>query len=184
MFKERTKGAHVCDRMHGFEVVVRRAVDPSRRQRVVRLKSGDPGVFGRLDEELDACDAAGIEWQIVPGLTSAAAAAAAGALAGAKPAFQVSSRRMTAHIVAPTAPPASITITVARVPARIVRLGASTRTRPNPRARAVTTIVLLVNTTPAVAALPPAHARSAAEASTSCACVLASAHRGTPYPCR
>lgn len=45
--------------------------------RVVRLKSGDPAVFGRLDEEIDACDAAGIDWSIVPGLTSASAAAAA-----------------------------------------------------------------------------------------------------------
>jgi uroporphyrin-III C-methyltransferase/precorrin-2 dehydrogenase/sirohydrochlorin ferrochelatase len=43
---------------------------------VVRLKAGDPGVFGRLDEEIDACDAAGIAWSIVPGLTSAAMAAA------------------------------------------------------------------------------------------------------------
>ena len=43
---------------------------------VVRLKSGDPGVFGRLDEEIDACEAAGIAWSIVPGLTSAAMAAA------------------------------------------------------------------------------------------------------------
>jgi uroporphyrin-III C-methyltransferase/precorrin-2 dehydrogenase/sirohydrochlorin ferrochelatase len=43
---------------------------------VVRLKAGDPGVFGRLDEEIDACDAQGIEWSIVPGLTSASMAAA------------------------------------------------------------------------------------------------------------
>lgn len=43
---------------------------------VVRVKSGDPGVFGRLDEELDALEAAGVAWEIVPGVTSAAAAAA------------------------------------------------------------------------------------------------------------
>ena len=43
---------------------------------VVRLKSGDPGIFGRLDEEMDAIDAACVPFEIVPGITSAAAAAA------------------------------------------------------------------------------------------------------------
>jgi len=45
--------------------------------RVVRLKSGDPGVFGRLEEEITALRAAGIAFEIIPGVTSAAAAAAA-----------------------------------------------------------------------------------------------------------
>ena len=44
---------------------------------VVRLKSGDPGIFGRLDEEIAAVEAAGIAWRIVPGITAAAAGAAA-----------------------------------------------------------------------------------------------------------
>ena len=44
--------------------------------RVARLKSGDPGVFGRLDEETAACDAAGIGYTVVPGVTAASAAAA------------------------------------------------------------------------------------------------------------
>lgn len=43
---------------------------------VVRLKSGDSTVFGRLDEEIDACDAAGVAWHIVPGITAASAAVA------------------------------------------------------------------------------------------------------------
>ena len=43
---------------------------------VVRLKSGDPTVFGRLDEEIEACIAAGIGYTIVPGITSASAAVA------------------------------------------------------------------------------------------------------------
>jgi len=45
--------------------------------RVVRLKSGDPGVFGRLEEEITALKAAGIGYEIVPGVSSAFAAAAA-----------------------------------------------------------------------------------------------------------
>jgi siroheme synthase len=44
---------------------------------VVRLKSGDPGIFGRLSEEMDALDAAGIAYEIVPGITAGIAAAAA-----------------------------------------------------------------------------------------------------------
>lgn len=45
--------------------------------RVVRLKSGDGGIFGRLEEELVALRAAGIEYEIIPGVPSACAAAAA-----------------------------------------------------------------------------------------------------------
>lgn len=45
-------------------------------QRVVRLKGGDPAVFGRLNEELAACREAGIAVRIVPGVTTASAAAA------------------------------------------------------------------------------------------------------------
>lgn len=43
---------------------------------VVRLKSGDPAIFARLDEEMDALDEAGVRWEIIPGITTASAAAA------------------------------------------------------------------------------------------------------------
>lgn len=44
--------------------------------KVVRLKGGDPGIFGRLDEELDALSAHAIPFTILPGLTAASVAAA------------------------------------------------------------------------------------------------------------
>lgn len=43
---------------------------------VVRLKAGDPTVFGRLDEELEALNAADIPYRILPGITAASAAVA------------------------------------------------------------------------------------------------------------
>lgn len=45
-------------------------------ERVVRLKGGDPSIFGRSMEELEACRSAGIAVHICPGITAASAAAA------------------------------------------------------------------------------------------------------------
>lgn len=55
----------------------RRMVEAARRYRcVVRLKGGDPMVFGRAQEEIDALRQAGIEFEVVPGVTAALAASA------------------------------------------------------------------------------------------------------------
>ncbi len=45
--------------------------------RVARLKSGDAGLFGRLEEEISALRAEGIAYEVIPGVSSAMAAAAA-----------------------------------------------------------------------------------------------------------
>lgn len=64
---------------------------------VVRLKSGDPAVFGRLDEEVAACEAAGVAWSIVPGITAASAAVAGIGQSLTKRARNSSVRLLTGH---------------------------------------------------------------------------------------
>lgn len=49
----------------------------SSGMQIVRLKSGDPLIFGRAGEEMDALRQANVEYEIVPGVTSALGAAAA-----------------------------------------------------------------------------------------------------------
>jgi uroporphyrin-III C-methyltransferase len=52
-------------------------IDAAREHEVVvRLKGGDPMLFGRADEEMRALEAAGIAYEIVPGITAALAGAA------------------------------------------------------------------------------------------------------------
>jgi len=67
---------------------------------VVRLKAGDPTVFGRLDEEIAACEAHGIAFSIVPGITAASAAVAGIGQSLTRRGRNSSVRLLTGHDVA------------------------------------------------------------------------------------
>lgn len=67
-------GRHSKDQATIDALIVRAARDGKR---VVRLKGGDPAIFGRTAEEVLACTTAGVPVRICPGITAASAAAAA-----------------------------------------------------------------------------------------------------------
>ena len=69
----KAKGTHAVTQDEINALLVRHA---QAGKRVVRLKSGDPLIFGRAGEEIAALRAAGISFDIVPGVTAAFAAAA------------------------------------------------------------------------------------------------------------
>lgn len=59
------------------QFICKQLVDLARAHEVVvRLKGGDPMLFGRADEEMRALEAAGIDYEVVPGITAALASAA------------------------------------------------------------------------------------------------------------
>lgn len=67
-------GAHSWPQDKINRVIVAEA---KKGRRVVRLKSGDPGIFGRAGEEIEAARQADLPCEIVPGVTAASAAGAA-----------------------------------------------------------------------------------------------------------
>ncbi|HIV08826.1 MAG TPA: hydroxymethylbilane synthase [Candidatus Spyradenecus faecavium] len=74
LYVGKRSGAHALPQAEITALLGERA---RRGQRVVRLKGGDPGVFGRLAEETDALAADGIPFRVWPGVSALAAAPAA-----------------------------------------------------------------------------------------------------------
>jgi uroporphyrin-III C-methyltransferase/precorrin-2 dehydrogenase/sirohydrochlorin ferrochelatase len=72
MLVGKTGGGPACKQNEINELMVSLA---KNGKRVVRLKGGDPMIFGRAGEELEACHAAGIKTEVVPGVTAAQGAA-------------------------------------------------------------------------------------------------------------
>lgn len=67
-------GRHGDGRILPQEEINQKMIDFAKRGRcVVRLKGGDPAMFGRLAEEVTALEAAGVTWEIVPGISTALA---------------------------------------------------------------------------------------------------------------
>lgn len=86
ILRHANRAVHTCVGKHGQSRIWKQSeiIDEMLRHAqaghtVVRLKGGDPAVFARTSEEVDALRASGIEFEIVPGIT---AALAAGSYAG------------------------------------------------------------------------------------------------------
>ena len=76
VYAGKTSGGHAMTQAEINRLLVDLATRPGGPERIVRLKGGDPYVFGRGGEEALACAEAGVPFEVVPGVSAGIAAAA------------------------------------------------------------------------------------------------------------
>src|ERR1700691_3853735 len=79
-------------------------IEHGAEKTVVRLKGGDPFVFGRGSEEIEALRAAGIDYEVVPGVSSAFAVPARAGVPVTHRGLSTSVTVVTGHVGDPSAP--------------------------------------------------------------------------------
>ncbi|WP_417580309.1 uroporphyrinogen-III C-methyltransferase [Nitrincola sp.] len=94
MYVGKRKGQHSMSQEAICELLIKQA---RLGKRVVRLKGGDPLVFGRVTEEIQALQQAGIAFTLVPGITAAAGCAASCNFSLTERSIAASVRFVTAH---------------------------------------------------------------------------------------
>ncbi|MFI4889310.1 MAG: siroheme synthase CysG [Steroidobacterales bacterium] len=90
----KSAGGHSVDQARIHDLLLEHA---SRGRRVVRLKGGDPFIFGRGGEELEFLSAHGIAYEVIPGITAAVACAAYAGIPLTHRDHSASLRIVTAH---------------------------------------------------------------------------------------
>lgn len=112
-----------CHAMHQEEINTLLVAQVRSGKQVVRLKGGDPFVFGRGGEEALALRAAGLAYEIVPGVSSAIAAPAYAGIPVSHRGLNTSFAVVTGHERGDSSPETTDWAALARIPTLVILMG-------------------------------------------------------------